>query len=58
MGSTRDRVVAAPLEFGRAGMDDSLVPEPSFTATSEADQLLLSNPFAFLLGVIFAVGDG
>jgi uncharacterized HhH-GPD family protein len=46
-------VVAALIEFTESAMDDVATRPPTFTSSPEADRLLLDNPFAFLIAVLF-----
>jgi uncharacterized HhH-GPD family protein len=47
------RLVSALVDFAESGMDDITLDLPSFTSSPAADRLLLANPFAFLVGVLF-----
>ena len=49
-------VVRALLKLGRSGLDAEWVGSSSFTPNEAANQLLVDDPFAFLLGVIFDQG--
>jgi uncharacterized HhH-GPD family protein len=49
----RAEVVHALVDFTECDMDDVDVGPASFTSTPEANQLILDDPFAFLLGVVF-----
>lgn len=49
----RTEVVHALVDFTECDMDDVDVGPASFTSTPEANQLILDNPFAFLLGIVF-----
>lgn len=49
----RRQVVAALVDFTESGMDDVPLGSPGFTSSSDADQLVLTNPFAFLVAVQF-----
>jgi uncharacterized HhH-GPD family protein len=49
-------VVRALLELGRSGLDAEWVGSTSFTPNVAANQLLVEDPFAFLLGVLFDHG--
>ena len=53
---TRTDVVAALLAYGRSRASEGIEGQPSFTPLPEANQLVLDDPFAFLLGVIFDQG--
>jgi hypothetical protein len=49
-------VVAALLSFGKSQSAETLAVEPSFTPHVEANRLVIDDPFAFLLAVIFDQG--
>lgn len=53
---TRTDVVAALLAYGRSRASEQIEGQPSFTPLPEANQLVIDDPFAFLLGVIFDQG--
>lgn len=53
---TRSAVVEAILDYERLGSVEHPSREPSFTPVAEANALILDDPFAFLLGVIFDYG--
>jgi uncharacterized HhH-GPD family protein len=49
----RAKVVHALVDFTECEMDEVDVGPASFTAAPDANQLILDEPFAFLLGVLF-----
>jgi len=49
-------IVQALLELGRSGLDAEWVGPSSFTPDAAANQLVVDDPFAFLLGVLFDQG--
>jgi uncharacterized HhH-GPD family protein len=49
----RAEVVHALVDFTECYMDDVDVGPANFASTPEANQLILDDPFAFLLGVVF-----
>jgi uncharacterized HhH-GPD family protein len=49
----RAGVVAALVDFTESDLNDFQVGAPSFTTSPQADQLVLDNPFGFLVGVLF-----
>jgi uncharacterized HhH-GPD family protein len=51
--SRQGMVVNALVDFTETGMDEIDVGSPSFTSEPEANQLVLDDPFAFLLGILF-----
>jgi uncharacterized HhH-GPD family protein len=53
---TRTDVVATLLAYGRSRDSEPIDGQPSFTPLPEANQLVIDDPFAFLLGVIFDQG--
>ena len=53
VSACRSEVVHALVDFTEYDMDDVDVGPASFTSTPEANQLILDNPFAFILGVLF-----
>jgi uncharacterized HhH-GPD family protein len=54
--SARRAVVEAILRYGRDHQEDQVGRQPQFTPHPEANQLLIDDPFAFLLAVIFDQG--
>lgn len=55
-GDTQRAVVAALLRFGREHQQQRLGRDPQFTPHPQANRLILDDPYAFLLGVIFDHG--
>jgi uncharacterized HhH-GPD family protein len=49
-------VVQALLKYAKNIIPGELTLQPSFTTDPEANRLIMTNPFAFLLGVIFDQG--
>ncbi len=56
LAGTRAEVVQALLGYGRSRQSSEPQGEPSFTPLAEANRLILDDPFAFLLAVIFDQG--
>ncbi len=56
VASSEHAVVAALLRYGREHRDERAGTEPTFTPHPEANTLLLTNPFAFLVAVLFDQG--
>jgi uncharacterized HhH-GPD family protein len=54
--TNRQAVVAAILQYGRDHRQDYVGRPPQFTPHAEANQLILDDPFAFLLAVILDQG--
>lgn len=54
--AARGAIVAAILRYGQEHQQERLGRPPQFTPHPEANQLILDNPFAFLLAVIFDQG--
>lgn len=52
----RPRIVATLLSYGTSQSTEALDIEPSFTPHVEANRLVIDDPFAFLLAVIFDQG--
>jgi uncharacterized HhH-GPD family protein len=54
--SAASNVVAAILRYGREQQDANIGLQPQFTTHAEANQLVIDDPFAFLIAVILDQG--